>query len=123
MKILLKELRKSRKLSQNKLAQRVGMTLQNIQRIEYGDAKGVQFDTLGKLCEALDCQPGDLLIWIPDDEGNQEVVAEPVSEMSNPAEKVTGIKDSKDAKDYKPNCSFLTVVPEISNISQVPESA
>lgn len=120
VKILLKELRKSRKLSQNKLAQRVGMTLQNIQRIEYGDAKGVQFDTLGKLCEALDCQPGDLLIWIPDDEGNQEVVAEPISEMSNQAEKVTGIKDSKD---YKPNCSFLTVVPEISNISQVPESA
>ncbi len=68
VKILLKKLRTDRKLSQNKLAQLMGMSLQNIQRIEYGDAKSIPLDTLDKLCEVLDCQPGDLLIRIPDGE-------------------------------------------------------
>lgn len=68
MKVRLKEVRMSRGLSQNKLAQLVNMTLQNVQKIEYGKTKGLQYDALNKLCKALECQPGDLLVYEPDDE-------------------------------------------------------
>ena len=74
MKVRLKELRTSRGLSQNKLAQLVSMTLQNIQKIEYGKTKGLQYDALNKLCKALNCQPGDLLVYETDDE-NEAVIA------------------------------------------------
>lgn len=72
MKILLKQVREARNLSQNKLAQLIGMSLQNVQRIEYEDAKSIPLETLDKLCEALDCQPGDLLIRVPDGDTEQE---------------------------------------------------
>ncbi|EAZ88235.1 helix-turn-helix domain-containing protein [Crocosphaera chwakensis] len=65
VKIQLKQLRTDRKLSQNKLAQLMEMSLQNIQRIEYGEAKSIPLDTLDKLCEILECEPGDLLVRIP----------------------------------------------------------
>lgn len=69
VKILLKEMRMARGLSQNGLAQKLGMTLQNIQKIEYGKSKGIQFDVLAKLCQVLDCQPGDLLVYVEEREG------------------------------------------------------
>lgn len=72
VKILLKQIREQRRLSQNKLAQLMEMSLQNIQRIEYGDAKSIPLETLDKLCEALNCQPGDLLIRVNDHDRDQE---------------------------------------------------
>lgn len=74
VKLKLKEIRVSRGMSQNKLARAIDMTLQNVQRLEYGDSTGIQFDTLEKLCVALDCQPGDLLLRIPEpeDDGSQD---------------------------------------------------
>ena len=74
VKILLKTIRNSRGVSQNQLARLTGMSVQNIQKIEYGHTKGLQYDTLNKLCQALDCQPGDLLQWIPDVETDSEKV-------------------------------------------------
>ncbi len=67
MNITLKEIRTKRGLSQNGLAQQVGMTLQNIQKIEYGQAKSIPLDTLDKLCKALNCQVGDILVYVPSD--------------------------------------------------------
>jgi putative transcriptional regulator len=55
----------------------MGMSLQNIQRIEYGDAKSIPLETLDKLCEILDCQPGDLLIRVPDGEPQDQFPASP----------------------------------------------
>jgi putative transcriptional regulator len=66
VKINLKKIRTGRGISQNGLAQQLGMTLQNIQKIEYGQAKSIPLETLDKLCKALNCQVGDLLVYIPD---------------------------------------------------------
>ena len=50
-----------RKKSVTELSNRVGITLANISILKNGKAKAVKISTLLKLCEALDCQPGDLL--------------------------------------------------------------
>ena len=48
------------------LAARVGVTIVNLSILKNGHARAVRFSTLARLCEALQCQPGDLLIYSPD---------------------------------------------------------
>ena len=55
-----------RKMSSGELAQRVGITAANLSILKTGKAKAIRFSTLESLCEALDCQPGDLLEYRPD---------------------------------------------------------
>ncbi len=50
-----------RKMSVTELAERVGITLANMSILKTGKARAVKISTLQKLCQALDCQPGDLL--------------------------------------------------------------
>lgn len=50
-----------RKMSVTELSERVGITLPNISILKNGKAKAIKISTLAKLCEALDCQPGDIL--------------------------------------------------------------
>jgi putative transcriptional regulator len=50
-----------RKMRSKELAERIGMTEANMSLLKSGKVKGVRFETLEKICEALDCQPGDLL--------------------------------------------------------------
>ena len=50
-----------RKMSVGELAERVGITNANMSILKTGKAKAIKVSTLAKLCEALDCQPGDLL--------------------------------------------------------------
>ena len=50
-----------RKMSVTELAERVGITIANISILKNGKAKAIKLSTLARLCEALDCQPGDLL--------------------------------------------------------------
>jgi putative transcriptional regulator len=52
-----------RKMSVGELADRVGITPANLAVLKNGRAKAVRFTTLAALCEALECQPGDLLRW------------------------------------------------------------
>jgi putative transcriptional regulator len=52
-----------RKMAVGTLAERVGITPANLAVLKNGRAKAVRFSTLVALCEALDCQPGDLLRW------------------------------------------------------------
>jgi putative transcriptional regulator len=54
-----------RKMRSRELADLVGITEQNISLLKSGKVKGIRFDTLARLCEALDCQPGDLLEAVP----------------------------------------------------------
>lgn len=54
-----------RKLSVGELAERVGITPANLAVLKNGRAEAVRFTTLEALCEALDCQPGELLRWEP----------------------------------------------------------
>jgi putative transcriptional regulator len=55
-----------RKMSVGALAERVGITPANLAVLKNGRAKAVRFTTLEALCDALGCQPGDLLRWEPD---------------------------------------------------------
>ena len=55
-----------RKMQLTKVAEQVGMTPQNLSIIKTGKARGIRFSTLEKLCEVLDCQPGDLLVYEKD---------------------------------------------------------
>lgn len=50
-----------RKMSSNELAEKVGITPANLSILKTGKAKAVRFSTLDKICEILDCQPGDIL--------------------------------------------------------------
>ena len=54
-----------RKMAVGELADRIGITPANLAVLKNGRAKAVRFSTLDALCEALDCQPGDLLRWEP----------------------------------------------------------
>ncbi len=50
-----------RKMSVTELSERIGITMANLSILKNGKAKAVRFSTLEAICEALDCQPGDLL--------------------------------------------------------------
>lgn len=52
-----------RKMSVTELAERVGITIANVSVLKNGKARALKISTLAKLCEALDCQPGDLLAY------------------------------------------------------------
>ena len=54
-----------RKISSNELAEKVGITPANLSILKTGKAKAVRFSTLDKICEALNCQPGDILEYSP----------------------------------------------------------
>ncbi|MCO6176674.1 helix-turn-helix transcriptional regulator [Ciceribacter sp. RN22] len=55
-----------RKMRSKELAEIVGITEQNISLLKSGKVKGVRFDTLERICQALECQPGDILEYRPD---------------------------------------------------------
>lgn len=57
-----------RKMSVTELSQRVGITMANISILKNGKAKAIKVSTLQKLCKVLDCQPGDLLEYCPEEE-------------------------------------------------------
>ena len=56
-----------RKMRLNTLAELVGITPQNLSVLKTGKARAMRFDTLEKICAALQCQPGDLLEYVPDE--------------------------------------------------------
>jgi putative transcriptional regulator len=56
-----------RKMRSRELAERVGITEANLSLLKSGKVRGVRFETLAAICAALQCQPGDLLQWVPDE--------------------------------------------------------
>lgn len=56
-----------RKMSLNELSEKVGLTLSNLSILKTGKAKAMRFSTLEAICKALECQPGDILEFIADD--------------------------------------------------------
>ena len=54
-----------RKMRSKELAERIGITEQNVSLLKSGKVRGVRFETLERICEALDCQPGDILEYWP----------------------------------------------------------
>jgi putative transcriptional regulator len=57
-----------RKMSLSELAEKVDISIVNLSILKTGKAKAVRFSTLEAICAALDCQPGDILEYTPDEE-------------------------------------------------------
>ena len=57
-----------RKMSLGELAQRVDITMANLSILKNNKARAVRFSTLEAICKALDCQPGDILEYVPEEE-------------------------------------------------------
>lgn len=57
-----------RKMSLGTLAEKMGITAPNLSILKTGKAKAIRFSTLNAICGLLDCQPGDILEYRPDDE-------------------------------------------------------
>lgn len=55
-----------RKMRSKDLAEKIGITKANLSILKTGKAKAIRFSTLEKICEALDCQPGDILVFEKD---------------------------------------------------------
>lgn len=55
-----------RKMSLNELSEKVGLTLSNLSVLKTGKAKAIRFSTLETICNALQCQPGDILEYVED---------------------------------------------------------
>lgn len=55
-----------RKMRSKELAEKVGITVANLSILKTGKAKAIRFSTLAAICEALECQPGDILEYQPD---------------------------------------------------------
>ena len=56
-----------RKVRSNDLAEAIGITQSNLSLLKSGHVRGVRFSTLEAICKALDCQPGELLEYVPGD--------------------------------------------------------
>ena len=54
----------------SELAEAIDITLPNLSILKTNKAKAIRFSTLDRICRQLDCQPGDLLEYVPDDEGS-----------------------------------------------------
>ncbi len=61
-----------RKMSLGELSQRVDVTMANLSILKNNKAKAVRFSTLEAICAALDCQPGDILEYVPDGADGEE---------------------------------------------------
>ena len=65
--LILDRMMADRKMSLNSLAEEVGISNVNLSNIKTGKISAIRFTTLNGICRALDCQPGDILEYIPDE--------------------------------------------------------
>ena len=64
--IRLDDLLHERRMTLTELAERVGLTLANLSILKTGKARAIRFTTLAAICRELECQPGDLIGYLPD---------------------------------------------------------
>ena len=60
-----------RKMSVTELSEKVGITMANISVLNNGKAKAIKISTLNSICKALECQPGDILEYVEDEQGGE----------------------------------------------------
>ena len=70
--VRLDELLHERRMTLTELAERIDITLANLSILKTGKARAIRFSTLDAICEALDCQPGDLLEFRQHDESDHD---------------------------------------------------
>ncbi|MFD2965884.1 helix-turn-helix domain-containing protein [Sphingobacterium bambusae] len=68
IRIHLDDIMSKKKVSLNDLSQKVGITLSNLSIIKNEKSKAIRLSTLDALCKALNCQPGDIIQYVDDDE-------------------------------------------------------
>lgn len=73
--VTLDDVLHDRRMTLSELAERVDITLANLSILKTGKARAIRFSTLAAICEALGCQPGDILRFEPDDSVDEQ--AEP----------------------------------------------
>lgn len=61
-----------RKISLNELSENVGVSNVNLSKLKTGKVSAIRFSTLNAICTVLDCQPGDILEFVPDQEDNND---------------------------------------------------
>ena len=69
IRVRLDHLMLDRRMTLTELASRVDLTLANLSILKTNKARAIRFSTLDALCRELQCQPGDLLAWTPDEDG------------------------------------------------------
>ena len=70
--VKLDDLLHERRMTLTELAERVDITLANLSILKTGKARAIRFSTLEAICAALDCQPGDLLQFVPDSGASEQ---------------------------------------------------
>ncbi|HWF64061.1 MAG TPA: helix-turn-helix transcriptional regulator [Rhizomicrobium sp.] len=70
IKLNLDRVMQERQLSLTELAERIGITLANLSILKTNKARAIRFTTLGALCRALNCQPGELLEFVPGEQND-----------------------------------------------------
>ena len=76
IQVTLDDVLHDRRMTLSELAERVDITLANLSVLKTGKARAIRFSTLAAICEALSCQPGDILEFVPD-RAEHEESAEP----------------------------------------------
>jgi len=76
IQVKLDDMLHARRMTLSQLAERVDITLANLSILKTGKARAIRFSTLNAICEALACQPGDLLGFVPEELDEEQ--AEPV---------------------------------------------
>jgi len=71
IRVRLDHLMLDRRITLTELASRVDLTLANLSILKTNKARAIRFSTLEALCRELKCQPGDLLAWTPEEEGDE----------------------------------------------------
>jgi putative transcriptional regulator len=67
IEVKLDDILHDRRMTLSQLAEQVDITLANLSILKTGKARAMRFSTLNSICEALGCQPGDLLRFVPDE--------------------------------------------------------
>ncbi len=90
-----------RKMTLVELSKRVGVTPVNLSKLKTGKVSGVRFSTLDAICEALDCQPGDIIVYSKDDPKaqNPDLMPSAIEETSSSDMATVGKKTGKSYKD------------------------
>ena len=73
--VKLDDLLHDRRMTLTDLADRIGLTLANLSILKTGKARAIRFSTLESICEALSCQPGDILRFEPENAAREEPLA------------------------------------------------
>ena len=72
--VTLDDVLHDRRMTLSELAERVDIALANLSILKTGKARAIRFSTLGAICEALSCQPGDILEFVPDSAEDEQFV-------------------------------------------------